>query len=187
MKKLLLLTLILPFAFSCKKEEKSEADFQKELIEYRKKLITFDIGEKPKNFSAKTLSGTTFNLKDHLGKTIVIFGYNEDYLQASEYYDMVKEIQNVYDKTKGKAEFIGILDDLVDDEKALHQKMKAANLPFDQIDNSRNPNKSKQVLLSMGCLPARYVIDKTGKVVIAVCGGHGEENLIPIIDSLAQK
>ncbi len=75
---------------------------------------------------------------------------------------------------------------MVDDEKALHLKMKAANLPFDQIDNSRDPNKSKQVQLSMGCLPARYVIDKTGKVVIAVCGGHGEENLILIIDSLTQ-
>ncbi|WP_312323276.1 hypothetical protein [Soonwooa sp.] len=82
MKKLLLLTLILPFALSCKKEEKSEADFQKEIVEYRKKLVTFDIGEKPKNFSAKTFSGATFNLKDHLGKTIVIFGYNQDYLQA---------------------------------------------------------------------------------------------------------
>ena len=44
---------------------------------------TLDIGEKPKNFYAKTLSGATFTLKDHLGKTIVIFGYNEDYLQAS--------------------------------------------------------------------------------------------------------
>ena len=63
--------------------------------------------------------------------------------------------------------------------------MTIANLPFDQIDNSRNPKKPKQQPFSIHCFPARYVIDKTGKVVVAACGGHGEENLISVIDSLA--
>lgn len=187
MKKLLLLTLILPFPFSCQKKEEPDIDRTKELAEYRKKLITLEPEQKLKDFSAKTISGKTFNTKDYLGKTLVIIVYRKDYLQKSDTYDMPAEMNRVYEATKDKANFIGILEDHDDDQKALHQKMKNSGILFDQIDNTQSTEKQKQILLGSFCYPLKTVIDKDGKIVYSKCGGHGEENLIEAINSLDEK
>ncbi|WP_300673035.1 redoxin domain-containing protein [Soonwooa sp.] len=187
MKKLILLTLILPFVFSCQKKEEPDIDRTKELAEYRKKLVTLELGQNLKDFSAKTISGKTFNTKDFHGKTLVIIAYPKSYLQKSDTYDMPAELTRIYEATKDKANFIGIVEDHDSDENALHQKMKSAGIPFDQIDNTQGSNKNRQILFGAVCYPSKTVIDKSGKIIYNKCGGFGEENLISVIDSLTQK
>ncbi|WP_313215162.1 redoxin domain-containing protein [Soonwooa sp.] len=187
MKKLLLLSLIFPFAFSCQKKEEPDIERTKELIEYRKKLITLEPEQRLKYFSATTISGKTFNTKDYLGKTLVIIVYTKSYLQKSDTYNMPEEVNRVYEATKDKANFIGILEDHDNDQKALHQKMKNSEILFDQIDNTQSTEKQSQILFGSFCYPLKTVIDKNGKIVYSKCGGHGEENLIEAINSLDEK
>ena len=137
--KYLTFLLALTFIFSsCQSKKEKEEKLQKELQvaaqEMMKDRIDLEMDATPKYFSAKTIDGKTFNSEDYKGKNLVIFVYNENYLKKSDTYDMPSEhdipteLNEIYDKYKDQAHFVGILDDAVEDKDQALADMKNAGI-----------------------------------------------------------
>lgn len=171
---------------ACQKDNKENtlADFQKEAAEIRKKQINFDLNATPKYFSATTLSGKTFSSKDFEGKNLIIFIYPKSYFIKSDSYDMAAELNDIYNKYKDKANFIGIINGNVKNNQELTDALKNSRIAFDQIDNTQNLDKPAQIYCNTFCYPAKIVINGEGKVIHSSCGGGNNDALINLLDSI---
>lgn len=181
--------LFLFFAVSCNNKKNSDDEdflksFEKESKEYQKNVINFDLNATPKDFSARTVNGKTFNSKEYAGKNTVIFIYNVSYLEKSESYNMSQELNEIYSSFKDDAHFIGIVEGFVVNEKDFKRNLKNSNLLFEQIDNTISESKSKELFYNIVCTPAKILIDKKGKVIASSCGGGNSEALVYKLDSI---
>ncbi len=186
--KYLLLVVSSFLLFSCKKKEDNDQDylkkFQKEFDEYKEKAIDFDLNTTPKYFSATTIDGKSFNSKDHSGKNIVIFIYDASYLKKSESYNLSQEFNDVYNSFKEDAQFIGIIQGFVENEKDFNDSVTNSKLLFQQIDNTISQTKSKELFYNIVCTPAKILIDVNGKVISSTCGGRNTAALVYKLDSI---
>jgi len=134
--------------------------------------IDLSIGRKPKDFSAKTIDGKTFNSTENKGKLWLIFVYDRDYLTKTETYDLVADVKQAHIKYGDKIAMLGIVSGFSDDEPSLRKLLTAANIPFRQIDNTEGPGKEVQLKDNVICTPARILIGTDGKVIYNKCGGN---------------
>lgn len=104
MNKILVLLTILSCMISCQNKEKQEEnnlkELQKQAQELMKNQIDFFRNATPKYFSATTINGKLFNSQDLKNKNFVVFIYDKSYLKKSDTYDMTKELNEIYIKTK---------------------------------------------------------------------------------------
>lgn len=188
MKKILFfLTLSLLTDCQSKKEESSTAEDLKEMRkEWMKNRLDLFLGATPHYFSAKTIGGHSFHSKDYSGKNLMIFIYSKTFLkkdpQAS--YNMVDDFNGLFTDYKDHVGFIGILEGLEENNKELQQILKDTNFQFDQIDNTKSPNKQEQLKYNIYCTPAKILINSKGKVIHSSCGGATDEELIRKLDSI---
>jgi thioredoxin-dependent peroxiredoxin len=117
------------------------------------------------NFKAKTQSGEKFELKNYLGKPLVIYFYPKDNTpgcttQACGFRDQYQDFQDL------GAEVIGVSGDSEDSHDKFAQKHK---LPFILLSdgNKKIRNAFGVPTHFFGLLPGRvtYVVDKKGKIV----------------------
>jgi peroxiredoxin len=187
MKKILALFIILSILSCESKEEKKEKflkDFQEQAKEMKKNQIDLFLHAKPKYFSAKTISGTTFNSQNYKGKNLVIFIYDKSYLKKSESYDMAEESNTLYKEFKDNAEFIGIVEGFIENEKELKDYLKQSKILFEQIDNTKSYDKSEKLNYNLFCSPAKILIDINGKVIHSSCGGGNITEISRKLDSI---
>jgi peroxiredoxin len=187
MKKILALFIILSILSCESKEEKKEKflkDFREQAKEMKKNQIDLFLHAKPKYFSAKTINGTSFNSQNYKGKNLVIFIYDKSYLKKSESYDMVEECNTLYKEFKDNAEFIGIVEGFIENEKELKDDLNQANILFDQIDNTKSYDKSEKLNYNIFCSPAKILIDVNGKVIHSSCGGGNITEISRKLDSI---
>ncbi|GAA5097381.1 hypothetical protein GCM10023210_32410 [Chryseobacterium ginsengisoli] len=173
---------------SCEsKEEKKEKflkDFQEQAKEMKKNQIDLFLNAKPKYFSAKTISGTTFNSQNYKGKNLVIFIYDKSYLKKSESYYMAEEFNTLYKEFKNNAYFIGIIEGFIKNEKELKDYLNQSNILFEQIDNTKSYDKSEKLNYDIFCSPAKILIDINGKVIHSSCGGGNNIEISRKLDSI---
>lgn len=169
--------MLLFFALlACNETKKSkELTTEEQLKEYKKDLINFQIGDSPKEFSAKTTDGKLFKSADYKGKFWVIFVYDRSYLIKSETYDMVAELNQTHKKYGDKIPMLGLIKGYSDNGPQLKQQIDNAKMEFSLIDNTQGPNKeTKAVKDDVFCTPAKILIDPNGKVLYNFCGGKTE-------------
>ncbi|EJL72489.1 peroxiredoxin family protein [Chryseobacterium populi] len=187
MKKFSVLLIILSM-LSCEskkeKEEKFLKDFQEQAKEIRKNQIDLFLNATPKYFSAKTIQGKTFNSQEYKGKNLVILIYDKSYLKKSESYDMAEEYNTLYNEFKNNAEFIGIVEGFIENEKELKDYLSHSTVLFDQIDNTKSYGKSEKLNYNIFCSPAKIVIDVNGKVIYSSCGGGNITEITQKLDSI---
>jgi peroxiredoxin len=187
MKKILALFIILSILSCESKEEKKEKflkDFQEQAKEMKKNQIDLFLHAKPKYFSAKTINGTPFNSQNYKGKNLVIFIYDKSYLKKNESYDMAEECNTLYKEFKDNAEFIGIVEGFIENEKELKDDLNQANILFEQIDNTKSYDKSEKLNYNIFCSPAKILIDVNGKVIHSSCGGGNITEISRKLDSI---
>lgn len=187
MKKILALFVILSI-LSCESEkEKKERifkEFQKEAKELKKNQIDFFLNAKPKYFSAKTINGSVFNSQNYKGKNLVIFVYDKSYLKKSASYDMPEEFNALYKEFKNEANFIGIVEGFIENEKELKDYLSQSDILFEQIDNTKSYSKSEKLNYNLFCSPAKILIDINGKVIHSSCGGGNNSEIERKLDSI---
>lgn len=184
---LLLFTLLFMISCSDKKNQENKElkkDLQAMSKEFNNDKVDLQLNATPKYFTAQTINGKLFNSEDYKGKDLVIFIYDNSYLQKSENYDMTEELNTVYDKYKDKVQFIGIIEGFSDNEAELQNIIKNSKIAFDQINNTISPNKEEQVIHNISCDPAKIVVDKSGKVILSSCGGKNTSDLTTILDKI---
>jgi peroxiredoxin len=187
MKKILSLFIILSILSCESKEEKKEKflkDFQEQAKEMKKNQIDLFLHAKPKYFSAKTINGTTFNSQNYKGKNLVIFIYDKSYLKKSDTYDMPEEFNALYKEFKNNADFIGIVEGFIENEKELKDFLNQSNILFEQIDNTKSYDKSEKLNYNIFCSPAKILIDINGKVIHSSCGGGNSAEITQKLDSI---
>ncbi|GAA4149876.1 hypothetical protein GCM10022217_02320 [Chryseobacterium ginsenosidimutans] len=187
MKKILSLFIILSILSCESKEEKKEKflkDLQEQAKEMKKNQIDLFLHAKPKYFSAKTINGTTFNSQNYKGKNLVIFIYDKSYLKKSDTYDMPEEFNNLYKEFKNNANFIGIVEGFIENEKELKDDLNQSNILFEQIDNTKSYDKSEKLNYNTFCSPAKILIDINGKVIHSSCGGGNSTEITRKLDSI---
>lgn len=167
-----------------KQKEKTLAE---ELAEIRANQVDFSQDATPKEFSAKTTDGTTFNSKDNKGKFWVLFVYDKSYLTKSESYDIVAELNNTYKLYGAKIPMIGMANGLCENEEELKAKFATAKFSFAQIDNTKSPSKESKVKDNVFCTPAKIIIDPNGKVVYNGCGGKTEKFDLMLADLIKEE
>lgn len=187
MKKFPVLLIILSL-LSCEskkeREEKFLKDFQEQAKEMKKNQIDLFLNATPRYFSAKTIQGKAFNSKDYQGKNLVIFIYDKSYLKKSESYDMAEEYNTLYNEFKNNAEFIGIIEGFIENEKELKGYLSHSTVLFDQIDNTKSYDKSEKLNYNIFCSPAKILIDVNGKVIHSSCGGGNSIEITQKLDSI---
>lgn len=188
MKKLLLLFIALSLS-ACK--EKKEATTAKNIDkireEWKKNRLDFFIGATPLPFSAKTMNGHQFNSSDYKGKNLVIFIYSKKSLERNPNlsYNMTDDLNRLFTEYKDQAGFIRILEGLEDDKAIYEKALKdAGNIQFEQIDNTKSPQRQEQIKYNTFCTPARILINSNGKVVHSNCGGATDQELMRKLDSI---
>lgn len=187
MKKILSLFIILSILSCESKEEKKEKflkDFQEQAKEMKKNQIDLFLHAKPKYFSTKTINGTTFNSQNYKGKNLVIFIYDKSYLKKSDTYDMPEEFNTLYKEFKNNADFIGIVEGFIENEKELKDFLNQSNILFEQIDNTKSYDKSEKLNYNIFCSPAKILIDINGKVIHSSCGGGNSAEITQKLDSI---
>ncbi|MEY8761945.1 peroxiredoxin family protein [Chryseobacterium tongliaoense] len=187
MKKISALLIILSILSCESKKEKKEKflkDFQEQAKEMRKNQIDLFLNATPGYFSAKTIQGKTFNSQDYKGKNLVIFIYDKSYLKKSESYDMAEEYNTLYNEFKNNAEFIGIIEGFIENEKELKDYLSHSTVLFDQIDNTKSYDKSEKLNYNIFCSPAKILIDVNGKVIHSSCGGGNSTEITQKLDSI---
>ncbi|MDQ0592778.1 peroxiredoxin [Chryseobacterium ginsenosidimutans] len=175
---------ILSCESKAEKKEKFLKDFQEEAKEMKKNQIDLFLNAKPKYFSAKTTNGTTFNSQNYKGKNLVIFIYDKSYLKKSESYDMPEEYNTLYKEFKNNANFIGIVEGFIENEKELKDYLNQSNILFEQIDNTKSYDKSEKLNYNIFCSPAKILIDINGKVIHSSCGGGNTTEITRKLDSI---
>lgn len=188
MKKLLLLFTVLSlFACKEKKEATTTENINKIREEWKKNRLDLFIGATPQSFSAKTMSGHQFNSTDYKGKNLLIFIYSKKSLERNPNlsYNMTDDLNRLFSEYKDQAGFIGILEGLEDDKTAYEKALKdAGNIQFEQIDNTKSPQRQEQIKYNTFCTPARILINSNGKVIHSNCGGATDQELIRKLDSI---
>lgn len=94
------------------------------------------------------------------------------------------DFNSLFTGYKDHVGFIGILEGLEENNKELQQILKDTNFQFDQIDNTKSPNKQEQLKYNIYCTPAKILINSNGKVIHLSCGGATDEELIRKLDSI---
>jgi len=126
--------------------------------------MSIQVGDKVPVFKAKKQDGGTFEMKDYLGKPLVIYFYPKDFTpgcttQACSFRDFYQDFQDL------GAEVIGISGDTAASHEAFQSKYK---LPFVLLsDYDRKIRKAFGVPTSLfGLLPGRvtYVVHPDGTV-----------------------
>ncbi|RZL19389.1 MAG: hypothetical protein EOO96_26085, partial [Pedobacter sp.] len=119
---------------ACSQANKDE----KKEIEMVKPKITLNLleGDKPKDFTAKTTDGSTFNSAENKGKYWAVFVYDKSYLVKSDSYDMVAELKETIKNFGDKIPMLVIVKGFSDDEPALKTMIANAKISIKQIDNT---------------------------------------------------
>lgn len=124
---------------------------------------TLKVGDTVPDFSLKDQNETPFQLKEHLGKPLVIYFYPKDDTPGCT-KEACKFRDEFQDFTDLNAEVIGISSDSVASHKAFAEKY---HLPFTLLaDTDKKVRKLFGVPKFTGIIPGRvtYIIDKDGKV-----------------------
>lgn len=183
---LIFFSLVTLMMTACSQTPK-EKTLEEELAEIRANQVDFSKDATPKDFSAKTTDGNTFNSKDNKGKFWVLFVYDKSYLAKSESYDMVAELNNTYKLYGAKIPMVGMANGLDEDETQLKRQFADAKFAFKQIDNTKSPTKDAKVKDNVFCTPAKIIIDPNGKVVYNGCGGKTEKFDLMLADLIKQE
>lgn len=188
MKKFLLLFIALSLS-SCKekKETTTAENIDQIREEWKKNRLDFFIGATPQPFLVKTMNGHLFNSNDYKGKNLLIFIYSKKSLEKDHNvsYNMTDDMNRLFAEYKDQAGFIGILEGLEDDKTAHEKALKdAGNIQFDQIDNTKSPQRQEQIKYNTFCTPARILINSNGKVIHSNCGGATDQELMRKLDSI---
>jgi thioredoxin-dependent peroxiredoxin len=129
----------------------------------RAKMTTLHVNDKAPLFSAKTDSGETFSLADHLGKSnIVLYFYPKDFTTGC-----TKEgcaFRDKWDKVISLgATVLGVSSDSVESHKAFKEQYK---LPFTLLSDDNNQEIRKQYGVKGLLIPSRvtFVIDRRGVI-----------------------
>lgn len=185
MKLFYLITLsVLTLIISCKKSGK-DVELQKEIAEFKKKRIDFNIGTTPRFFTANTISKKVFNSKDYRGKYLLLLVYEHGYFgdNPDSNYDIESDLNSIYESYKDKVSIIGIIEGYKESKK-IDAETSEPQFQFDQIDNTQNPEKKTQFDTNIWCTPAKILIGPDGKVIINSCGGGAHEKLVSELEKI---
>lgn len=188
MKKLLLLFILFSLSACKEKKETTTAEnIDKMREEWKKNRLDFFVGSTPQPFSAKTMNGHQFNSKDYNGKNLLIFIYGKKSLERDHNlsYNMTDDLNRLFNEYKDQTGFIGILEGLEDDKTVYEKALKdTGNIQFEQIDNTKSPQRQEQIKYNIFCTPARILINSNGKVIHSSCGGATDQELMRKLDSI---
>lgn len=97
---------------------------------------------------------------------------------------MPEEFNTLYKEFKNNADFIGIVEGFIENEKELKDFLNQSNILFEQIDNTKSYDKSEKLNYNIFCSPAKILIDINGKVIHSSCGGGNSAEITQKLDSI---
>jgi peroxiredoxin len=126
--------------------------------------ITIEPGDKAPLFITETLEGGQFNLKEHLGRNIVLLNFWSVFCRdCISRIEALNKIADLYQKRK--FELVGITGDQPSERMLAQVKKYAAKMHYDVIlDPELNIFSSYGVEI----IPFAVLVDRDGKVVMAI-------------------
>lgn len=127
-------------------------------------------GKPAADFSRKDVNGKTVRLSDYKGKYVLLDFWGSWCAPCRASHPHLKEIYQKY-KEQGLV-IIGIAEERTKDKKAWLKAIQDDGLPWIQIMNDEEKEKTDVVsLYGIDGFPTKILIDKEGKIIVRIVGG----------------
>jgi len=126
--------------------------------------VTVEAGDKAPLFDAQTLEGKKFNLKEHLGKNVVLLNFWSVFCR--DCISRIEALNKINDLFSQRAfELVGIAGDPPTDRMLTQVKKYAAKMHYDVI---LDPELEVFDSYGVEIIPFAVLVDRNGKVVVAI-------------------
>jgi len=146
--------------------------------------ITVEAGDRAPFFISETLTGEKFELKEHLGKNVVLLNFWSVFCRdCISRIEALNKINDLFQKRD--FELVGIAGDPPTDRMLSQVKKYAAKMHFDVI---LDPELEVFDSYGVEIIPFAVLIDKKGKIVMAIQSLEPEplKRISEAIDSLTK-